>query len=76
MDWVLSRLIVLDVPRGIARSAQSPLTDAGITGGRTHALDAVVVATALSVTGPAAVVTSGPDGITKLANGRVGVVRV
>ncbi|MCY9785528.1 DNA-binding protein [Nocardiopsis sp. EMB25] len=76
MDWVLSRLIVLDVTRDIARSAQRVLRDAGITGGHIHALDAVVVATALSVTGPVAVATSDPDDITKLAGGRVGVIHV
>ena len=74
-DWVVSRLIVEPVTADIARRAAKLLEQAGRHGHR-YAIDAIVVATALSTRGPVTVLTSDPDDLAVLCGDRVSVVKV
>ena len=75
MAWVLSRLTVEPDSEPIARSASALLVAAGLHGHR-HALDALVVATALAVARGATpiIYTSDPDDLQALSAGRAAVV--
>ena len=74
-DWVVSRIEIIAVSEDIARLASKLLAQAGIHG-HTHAIDAVVAATALRASGATAVLTSDPDDMATLAQGRVRVVKL
>jgi predicted nucleic acid-binding protein len=74
-DWVVSRLHVEPVTVDIAKHAAHLLARAGWHGHK-YAIDAILAATALSVKGPATVLTSDPEDIAKLCGPRVSVVKV
>lgn len=74
-DWVISRIEIIPVTEQIARHASRLLASAAKHGHK-YALDALVAATALLAPRPAAIVTSDPDDLTALTQGRVRIVRV
>lgn len=74
-DWVVSRLQVFAATEDIARQASKLLATTGVYG-HSHAIDAVVAATALSATGPTVVLTSDPDDMAALTQGKVRIVKL
>lgn len=75
LAWRLSKLIVEPVDEPTARLATQLLADAG-KHGHSHAIDAMVCATAVSSPKPVRVLTSDPDDITDLAGDHVSVIPV
>lgn len=75
LAWRLSKLIVEPVTEQTARRATELLADAG-KHGHSHAIDAMVCATALAAPKPVRVLTSDPDDITDLAGDDVSVIAV
>ncbi|GAA2432830.1 hypothetical protein GCM10010191_53560 [Actinomadura vinacea] len=74
-DWVLSRIEILPVTEQSARLASKLLAGASLHGHK-YALDALVAATALLAPGPVAILSSDPDDLAMLVQGRVRVVKV
>jgi predicted nucleic acid-binding protein len=74
-DWMLSRIEIIPVTEQIARQASRLLADASLHGHK-YALDALVAATALLAPGPAVILSSDPDDLAALTQGRVRVVKV
>lgn len=74
-DWAVSRIDVIPVSDEIARSASRLLGQTG-RHGHADAIDAVVAATALAAPGLTAVLTSDPDDISTLTQGKVRVVKL
>jgi predicted nucleic acid-binding protein len=74
-DWVLSRIEIVPVTEQIARQASRLLADASLHGHK-YALDALVAATALLAPGPTVILSSDPDDLAILTQGRVRVVKV
>lgn len=74
-EWRLSRLTVKPVTEQTARLASELLADAG-KHGHSHAIDAMVCATAVASPQPVRVLTSDPDDITDLAGDQVSVIPV
>jgi len=74
-DWAVSRIDIIPVSEEIARLASKLLAQAGLHG-HSHAIDAVVAATALSGPGLAAVLTSDPDDMSTLTQGRAKVLKL
>lgn len=71
LDWTLARLAVVPVSRDLARSASALLKTASLHG-HTHAIDAMVVATALAAEDrPATILTSDPRDIAALLADRL-----
>jgi predicted nucleic acid-binding protein len=75
LEWTLSRIVVEPVAEAIARRAAALLSDAGMHG-HTHALDALLSATALAARGPVTILTSDPDDLAALCAGRATVIKV
>lgn len=71
-DYAVSRLNVVPVAESTARAASALLGAAGLHG-HTHALDAIVGATACASPAPVTVLTSDLDDLTKLCGERVRV---
>ncbi|MGI8329975.1 hypothetical protein ACRYCC_08405 [Actinomadura scrupuli] len=65
LEWVRSRLTVIDVTEGLADLAAALLEDAGLSG-HDCVVDALVVATAASGTGPSKVASSDGSHIPRL----------
>ena len=74
-DWTISRLSIEPVTIEIAKLATVLLEQTGLHGHK-HAIDAMLAATALSVSGPATVLTSDPDDMAMLCGRRVTVVKI
>jgi predicted nucleic acid-binding protein len=74
-ERVISRVSVEPVTAEIARYAGVLLQQAGLHGHK-HAIDAMLVATALRARGPVTVLTSDPDDIAMLCDRQVHVVKV
>lgn len=75
LDWRLSMLSVEPVSEQVALDATELLADAG-KHGHSHAIDAMVCATAIASPKPVRILTSDPDDITALAGERVSVIAV
>ncbi|RKN40339.1 DNA-binding protein [Streptomyces hoynatensis] len=75
LEWTLSRLVIEPVTEAIARHAATLLADAGLHG-HTHAIDAMLTATALAAPGPATILTSAPDDLAALSGGRITVIKI
>ena len=75
LAWRLSKLIVEPVTEQTARLATELLGNAG-KHGHSHAIDAMVCATAVASPRPVRVLTSDPDDITDLAGDYVSVIPV
>lgn len=75
LEWVISRVSVEPVTAEIAKQAGVLLEQAGMPGHK-YAIGAMLAATALSVRGPATVLTSDPDDIAMLCGKQVLVVKV
>lgn len=75
LAWRLSKLILETVTEQTARLATELLADAG-KHGHSHAIDAMVCATAVASPKPVRVLTSDPDDITALAGDHVSVIPV
>ena len=75
LEWTLSRIVVEPVTEAIARQAVAMLGDAGFRG-HTHAIDAMLCATALAAAPPVTVLTSDPDDISALCGARVTVIKL
>ena len=73
LAWTLSRLRIEPVTEDLSLTAANLLQAAG-KHGHTHALDAIVCATALAEQGMATIYTSDPDDIKTLVAGRATVV--
>ena len=73
LAWTLSQLTVEPATQDLSLAAASLLQTAG-KHGHTHALDALVCATALAAEGHATIYTSDPDDIKALVAGRATVV--
>jgi len=73
LAWTLSQLRVEPVTEALSLAAANLLQAAG-KHGHTHALDAIVCATALSEQGMATIYTSDPDDIESLVTERATVV--
>lgn len=74
-DWAVSRIDIIPVSEEIARLASKLLAQTG-NRGHSHAIDAIVAATALSATGLTAILTSDPDDMTALTQGQARVVKL
>lgn len=74
-DWVLSRIEIVPVTEQIARQASRLLAGASLHGHK-YALDALVGATALLAPGPAVILSSDPDDLAVLTQGRIRLVKV
>lgn len=75
LEWRLSLLSVEPVTEQTARLATELLADAG-KHGHSHAIDAMVCATAIAAPKPVRVLTSDPDDITALVGDDVSVITV
>lgn len=75
LDFVLSKITILDVTEQIAREATRLLREAGLHGHK-YAIDAVVAATALRQPGPVSMITSDLDDMTRLCGKRILLVPV
>lgn len=74
-DWAISRLAVEPVTREIARDASKLLAENRMHG-HTHAIDAMVAATAIAAPGPRIMFTSDGNDMTKLCGKSVRVVSI
>lgn len=75
LAWRLSKLIMEPVSEQTAQRATELLASAG-KHGQSHAIDAMVCATATALPKPVWVLTSDPDDITDLAGDQVSVIPV
>jgi hypothetical protein len=75
LAWRLSRLILEPVTEQVAREATELLAEAG-KHGHSHAIDAMVCATAIASPKPVRVLTSDPGDIADLAGDHVSVIPV
>lgn len=75
LEWTLSRLVVEPVTEAIARHAAALLADAGLHGHK-YAIDAMLSATALASHAPVTVLTSDPEDLSTLCDGRATVIKV
>jgi predicted nucleic acid-binding protein len=75
LEWTLSRIVVEPVTEPIARHAAALLVGAGLHGHK-YAIDAMLSATALAAPGPVTVLTSHPEDLTTLCNGRATVIKI
>lgn len=75
LAWRLSKLILEPVTEQAARLATELLADAG-KHGHSHAIDAMVCATAIASPKPVRVLTSDPDDISALAGEHISVIAV
>ncbi|WP_329312229.1 PIN domain-containing protein [Streptomyces sp. NBC_01262] len=75
LEWTLSRLVVEPVTEPIARHAAALLADAGLHGHK-YAVDAILSATALAAPGPVTILTSDPEDLTALCDGRATVIKI
>ena len=75
LEWTLSRVVVEPVTESIARAAIGLLSAAGLHGHK-HAIDAMLCATALAAPGPVTALTSDPDDLALLCDGRVTVIKL
>jgi predicted nucleic acid-binding protein len=74
-EWTVSRMVVEPVTESLARAAATLLAQAN-RHGHQHAIDAMVCATALVAPGPVTVLTSDPEDLIALCEGRVAVVGI
>jgi hypothetical protein len=71
LDWALSRLVAIPLTQELARTAANLLKDAGLHGHK-YAIDAMVVATALTAAEkPVTVLTSDVDDVSALLGDRL-----
>jgi predicted nucleic acid-binding protein len=75
LEWTLSRIVVEPVTEPIARHAAAMLASVG-RHGHTHAIDAMLSATALASTAPVTVLTSDPEDIAALCGASVTVIKI
>jgi predicted nucleic acid-binding protein len=75
LEWTLSRIVVEPVSESIARHAAALLADTGLHGHK-YAIDAMLSATALAAPGPVIALTSDPEDLTMLCDGRVTVIKI
>lgn len=75
LEWTLSRLVVEPVTEPIARHAAVLLADAGLHGHK-YAIDAILSATALAAPDPVTILTSDPEDLTALCEGRATVIKI
>ena len=75
LEWTLSRLVVEPVTEPVARRAAAILAEAGLHG-HTHAIDAMLSATALAATAPVTILTSDPEDISALCGTTVTVIKI
>jgi predicted nucleic acid-binding protein len=75
LEWTLSRIVVEPVTELIARRAAVILADAGLHG-HSHAIDAMLSATALAAVAPVTVLTSDPSDIAKLCGSGITVIKI
>lgn len=74
-DWTVSRMHIEPISEAVARHASQLLATAGLHGHK-YAIDAMVAATALSVPGPALVLTSDPEDLKALCGDPVRVQKI
>ncbi|RAY11776.1 hypothetical protein DPM19_27720 [Actinomadura craniellae] len=72
---MLSRIEIAAVTEQIAHRASRLLAGASLHGHK-YAIDALVAATALLAPGPAVILSSDPEDLTVLTQGRVRIVKV
>jgi predicted nucleic acid-binding protein len=75
LEWTLSRIVVEPVTEAIARRAAAILADAGLHG-HSHAVDAMLSATALAASAPVTVLTSEPEDISALCGTGITVIKI
>lgn len=75
LEWTLSRIVVEPVTEPIARRAAAVLAGADMHG-HTHAIDAMLSATALAAPPPVTVLTSDPEDIAALCGISVTVIKI
>ncbi|MGC3993629.1 MAG: hypothetical protein QM779_05825 [Propionicimonas sp.] len=73
LDWTLSRLSVEPLTKGLAKRSTALLQEAG-RHGHEAALDAMVCATALAISGRVVILTSDPDDIGELTSAHPQIV--
>ncbi|GAB3173156.1 hypothetical protein GCM10027059_43660 [Myceligenerans halotolerans] len=73
--WAYSKATVRPVTEEVAKRATDLLAEASLHG-HTHAIDAVLCATALDAPKPPLILTSDPDGITALVGDMAAVLKV
>lgn len=73
--WVLSRIDVLDVTRGVSDRAAALLRSHRLHGHK-YAIDAVLAALARSAPGPVTVLTSDPEDLSLLCGSGIEVMKV
>lgn len=73
-DWATSRVVIEPVTEDIARAASGLLAAHGL-GGHSHAIDAMVAATALATSPPRILLTSGPKDLSVLCGTGARVIR-
>lgn len=74
-DWAVSRIDVIPVSEEIARSASKPLGQTG-RHGHADAIDAVVAATAITAPNTTAILTSDPDDLAPLTQGKARIIKL
>jgi predicted nucleic acid-binding protein len=75
LEWSLSRIVVEPVTETIARRAAAILATADLHG-HSHAIDAMLSATALAAAAPVTVLTSDPEDISALCGAAVAVIKI
>jgi hypothetical protein len=74
-DYAVSRVNVVPPSEAIARQASKLLAETGLHGHK-YALDAIVAATALTSPRPTTVLTSDPEDLQMLCDGRITVIKI
>ncbi|WP_204745445.1 hypothetical protein [Glycomyces paridis] len=74
-DWAVSRIDVIPVSEEIARAASKLLGQTG-RHGHADAIDAVVAATAIAVPVSTVILTSDPDDMAALTQGKARIVKL
>jgi predicted nucleic acid-binding protein len=75
LDWTLSRIVIEPVTEAVARQAAALLATGGLHG-HTHAIDAMLAATALGAPGPVTVLTSDPENLGVLCGRRATLLKI
>ncbi|MFI0775141.1 type II toxin-antitoxin system VapC family toxin [Streptomyces sp. NPDC021212] len=75
LEWTLSRIVVEPVTEVVARHAAELLANTGQHGHK-YAIDAMLSATALAAPGPATVLTSDPEDLAALCDGRITIIKI
>jgi predicted nucleic acid-binding protein len=75
LEWTLSRIVVAPVTEAIARQAAALLANAGLHG-HSHAIDAMLAATALVSPDPVTILTSDPQDLRTLCGPRATLIKI